>query len=166
MHVKHPLNPIYDSYSKVLILGTMPSIKSREENFYYAHPKNRFWSTLSKVFEESIGNTKEEKMAFLLKHNIALFDVLKSCEISSSSDSSIKNPIPNDFTNILKNSNITTIFTTGKKAYQLYQKYCYSKTGIEAICLPSPSPANCPKGIEEKLFQEYRRIREIVSERD
>ncbi len=162
MVVKHPLEPIYDSNSKVLILGTMPSIKSREQKFYYAHPKNRFWSTLSKVYEEQIGDTKEEKICFLLKHRIALFDVLKSCEISSSSDSSIKNPVPNDFDFILKNSNISVIFTTGKKAYNLYQKYCYPKTKIEAIYLPSPSPANCPKGIEEKLYQEYKLIRKKI----
>lgn len=164
MIVKHPLSPIYDSNSVVLILGTMPSIKSREEKFYYAHPKNRFWDTLSKVYNEKVGFTKEEKIQFLLKHKIALFDVLKSCEISSSSDGSIKNPIPNDFTTILKNSNIQYVFTTGKKAYQLYQKYCYSKTKIEAVYLPSTSPANCPKGIEEKLLQEYQKIREKVEQ--
>ncbi len=162
MLVTHPLNPIYDSQSKVLILGTMPSIKSREENFYYAHPKNRFWFILSKVYEEKIGNTKEEKIEFLLRHKIALFDVLKSCEISSSSDSSIKNPVPNDFSFLLKNSNINVIFTTGKKAYHLYQKYCYPNTKIEAIYLPSTSPANCPKGIEDKLYQEYKQIRNIT----
>lgn len=164
MIVNHPLSPIYDSNSMALVLGTMPSVKSREENFYYAHPKNRFWSTLSRVYKEEIGNTKEEKIEFLLKHNIALFDVLKSCSISSSSDSSIKSPIPNDFTNILKNSKIKYVFTTGKKAYYLYQKYCYPSTKIKAIYLPSTSPANCPKGIEEKLLQEYKKIKEMIGE--
>lgn len=164
MIVNHPLSPIYDSNSMVLILGTMPSIKSREERFYYAHPKNRFWTTLSKVFNEEVGNTKDDKIRFLLKHHIALFDVLKSCEISSSSDSSIKEPVTNDFTDILKNSKIKYIFTTGKTAYHLYQKYCYPLTKIEAIYLPSTSPANCPKGIEDKLFQEYKRIREVIEE--
>ena len=164
MKVIHPLNPIYDSNSTVLILGTMPSIQSREKNFYYAHPKNRFWETLSNVYNEPIGNSKEEKIEFLLKHQIALFDVLKSCDITSSKDNSIKNPVPNDFTFMLSHSKIKYIFTTGKKAYSLYQKYCYPKTQIEAICLPSPSPANCPKGIEDKLLQEYKRIREVIEE--
>ncbi len=162
MLVEHPLKPIYNSESKVLILGTMPSIKSRERNFYYAHPQNRFWKNLSKVFDEPIGETNEERINFLLTNHIALFDVLKSCDISSSSDSSIKNPIPNDLTPILKESKINTIFTTGKKAYTLYQKYCYPKTNIKAILLPSPSPANCPKGIEEKLYKEYSQIKDII----
>lgn len=162
MKIKHSLKPIYDNNSKVLILGTMPSAKSREKNFYYAHPKNRFWTTLSKIYNEEVGESNEEKILFLMKHHIALFDVLKSCEITGSSDSSIKNPIPNDLTKILKNSNITTIFTTGKKAYNLYQKYCYPKTKINAIYLPSPSPANCPRNIEEKIFLEYSRIKIIT----
>lgn len=163
MKVIHPLKPIYNENSKVLILGTIPSVKSREENFYYAHPQNRFWKTLSKVYGEKVGDSKEERTNFLLKHNIALFDVLKSCDISSSSDSSIKNPIPNDLTDILNNSKIEAIFTTGKTAYNLYQKLCYPKTNIQAIYLPSPSPANCPKGIEEKLLKEYSKIKEITS---
>ena len=101
MQVIHPLKPIYDNNSKILILGTMPSVKSRETGFYYGHPKNRFWSTLSKVFNEKIGESIEEKTDFLLKHSIALFDVLKSCEISSSSDNTIRNPIPNDLLPII-----------------------------------------------------------------
>lgn len=162
MKVNHSLNPIYDSNSQVLILGSMPSVKSREKNFYYAHPQNRFWTTLGKIYNEEIGKTDEEKISFLLKHHIALFDVLKSCEITGSSDNSIKNPKFNNFTKILKESKITAIFTTGKTAYNLYQKYCYPKTKINAIYLPSPSPANCPKNIEEKLFQEYSKIKDIT----
>lgn len=162
MQVYHPLKPIYDSNSKVLILGTMPSVKSRELGFYYGHPKNRFWSTLSKVYNEQIGDTKESKIDFLLKNNIALYDVLKSCDISSSSDNSIKNPVPNNLFPIIQNSKIEYIFTTGKKAYDLYMKYCYKDTNIKAILLPSPSPANCPKGIEEKLFNEYSKIKELT----
>ena len=101
MKVIHPLKPIYDENSQVLILGTMPSVKSREQNFYYAHPQNRFWKTLARVFLTEIGETPEEKTNFLLKNNIALFDVLKSCEINSSSDVSIKNPVPNNLLPIL-----------------------------------------------------------------
>lgn len=163
MHVTHTLEPIYDKNSKVLILGSMPSVKSREIGFYYSHPKNRFWKTLEAIYNEKIGETKNEKIMFLKKHNIALFDVLKSCDISSSSDSSIKNPIPNDLLPIINKSNIKAIFTTGKKAYQLYHKYCYNDTKIEAILLPSTSPANCPKGIEEKLITTYSRIKDYTN---
>lgn len=99
---------------------------------------------------------------FLKKNHIALFDVLKSCEIASSSDSSIKNSVPNDFSEIIGNSQIKTIFTTGQKAYKLYQKYCLPHTKIEAICLPSTSPANCQKGIEEKLLIEYSKIKKYI----
>lgn len=162
MKVTHPLKAIYDKDSQVLILGTMPSQKSREQNFYYAHPKNRFWPTLAKVYKESIPNNISAKEAFLKKHHIALFDVLKSCDITSSADNSIKNPQPNDIKPILTTANIKAIFTTGKKAYHLYQKYLYPKTNIEAIYLPSTSPANCPKDIEIKLYQAYSQIKEIT----
>ncbi len=158
MNVLHTLAPIYDKNSKVLILGSMPSVKSREYGFYYAHPKNRFWNTLSKVYNEEI----TDKIKFLKKHNIALFDVIKSCEINGSSDSSIKNVIPNDLKPILNNSNIKIIFTTGKKAFDLYNKYIFKETNIKAILLPSTSPANSPKGIEEKLFNEYKKIKEFT----
>lgn len=163
MKILHPLKPIYDENSKVLVLGTMPSVKSRENNFYYSHPQNRFWKTLSKVYEEEIGISNDERKDFLIRHKIALFDVLKSCDIEASSDSSIKNPIPNDLDEILNNSKIEKIFTTGKKAYDLYMKLIYPKTKIEAICLPSPSPANCPKGIEDLLYNEYGKIRKSTN---
>lgn len=159
MKVKHTLKPIYDKNSKILILGSIPSIKSREIGFYYGHPKNRFWATLEKVFNEKIGTTKEEKTLFLLTHHIALFDVIKECKISSSSDASIKEVTPNNLIPILKNSKITTIFTTGTKAHQLYKKYIYPKTNITDIPLPSTSPANCKKEIDKLLIQEYQKIK-------
>lgn len=162
MRIQHPLKPIYNQDSKVLVLGSIPSVKSREELFYYAHPKNRFWSTLEQVYNEKIGDTKEDKIQFLLKNHIALFDVIKSCDIDSSKDDSIKNVVPNDFKEILQNSNIKTIFCTGKKAYLLYNTYCYATTGIEAILLPSTSPANCPKNIEDILYLEYKKIKEYT----
>ncbi len=162
MNVKHTLKPIYDKNSKVLILGSLPSVKSREVGFYYGHPQNRFWKTLEKVFNEQIGNSKEEKVNFLLTHHIALFDVIKECEISSSSDSSIKNVTPNNLTPILKKSQIKTIFTTGIKAHQLYKKYLLKETNIEDIPLPSTSPANCKKGIEKILIKEYAKIKEKI----
>lgn len=162
MLVEHTIEPVYFKNSKVLILGSIPSVKSREVGFYYGHPKNRFWSTMSKIFNEDIGETKKEKIEFLKRHRIALFDVIKSCEINSSSDTSIKNPIPNDLLPIIKNSKIDTIFTTGKKSYELYNKYCLHITNIEAIYLPSTSPANCPKGIEEKLISAYSEIKKYI----
>lgn len=162
MKVIHPLEPVYDKESRVLILGSMPSIKSREVGFYYGHPKNRFWSTLEKVYGMKIGGSKEEKVEFLTQHHIALFDVLKSCDINSSKDASIRNPVPNNFTKILENSKITAIFTTGRKAYNLYKKYCYPETKIEAISLPSTSPCNCSKGIEEELERAYKIIKQYT----
>lgn len=162
MKIIHTLKPIYDKDSKCLILGSIPSVKSREIGFYYSHPKNRFWKTLEKVYEEKPLISIEDKMDFLKKHHIALFDVLQSCDILSSSDSSIKKPICNDLSPILKKTNIKTIFTTGKTAFNLYQKYCFPKTKIPAIYLPSTSPANCPKGIEEKLINEYGKIKQIT----
>lgn len=162
MFVYHTLKPVYTRNSKVLILGSMPSVSSRKLGFYYAHPQNRFWKTLEQVYQEKIGSSKEEKIAFLKKHNIALFDVLQSCDISNSSDQSIKNPIVNDFTFLLENTDIKVIFTTGKKAYELYKKYCYPSTHIEAIPLPSTSPLYCPKEIEKKLKESYGQIRKFT----
>lgn len=162
MQVNHTLKPVYDVNSKVLILGTMPSVKSREVGFYYGHPSNRFWKILAKVYQEEIGNSINDKIEFLNKHHIALFDVLQSCTIDKSSDSSITNPIPNKLNPILNNSQIKTIYTTGNKAYQLYKKYCYHETNIQAIPLPSTSPANCKKGIEEELFENYKQIKNIT----
>ena len=166
MKVTHTLKPIYDKDSKILILGSIPSVKSREIGFYYGHPKNRFWSTLEKVFEEEITSTIEDKKEFLKRHHIALYDVIKECEISSSSDSSIKNAIPNDITPILKKAKIKFILTTPTKAHQLYQKYLYQETKIEDIPLPSTSPANCKKGIEKILIEKYRQIKEKLEEKD
>ena len=162
MKVVHPLKPVYNSESKVLILGSFPSIKSRENSFYYAHPKNRFWSTLEKVFKEDIRSSNQDREKFLLTHKIALFDVVYSCNITASSDSSIKDVIPNDIKKIVDKSKIEAIFTTGTKAYSLYNKYLLKDVGIEAIKLPSPSPANCKRGIEEVLVNSYSIIKEYL----
>ena len=162
MKVVHPLKPIYNSESKVLILGSFPSIKSRENSFYYAHPKNRFWTTLEKVFKEDIGNSNQYREKFLLTHKIALFDVVYSCNITASSDSSIKDVIPNNIKKIVDESKIKAIFTTGTKAYSLYNKYLLKDVGIDAIKLPSPSPANCKKGIEDVLVNSYSKIKEYL----
>lgn len=159
--VHHQLDSFYHHDSKVLILGTIPSIKSRELGFYYMHPKNRFWSVLSHVFQEEMPNTLEEKKAFLTKHHIALWDVLATCEITGSSDSSIKNEQPNDMVWLLSQTKITKIYTTGKTAHRFYQKYCLPLTKIEDVPLLSPSPANCAFSFDE-LVANYRQIREDV----
>lgn len=156
------LEPIYNENSKVLLLGSMPSSISREQAFYYANPQNRFWLILAKIFNEEIASDKLEKIEFLYQHNIALFDCIKSCEINNSSDNSIKNVAPNDLTWILKNSKIKTIFTIGRKSYQLYNKYIYPKTNIKAIYLPSTSSANASMSID-KLIEEFSQIKEYLS---
>lgn len=156
--VYHTLEPIYDENSEILILGSMPSVKSREIGFYYAHPQNRFFKVLASVYHEQLPITKEEKIQLLKKHHIALFDVLKSCEIDGSKDSSIENIEVNDLKPILKNSKITKIYTTGKKAYELYEQYCYSKIGIHAIYLPSTSMANSGNYTLEQLIEVYGEI--------
>lgn len=155
----HELEPFYNNDSEILILGSIPSIKSRELKFYYAHPQNRFWKILTKIYNEPIVNSIEEKKNFLTKYKIALWDVIKSCEITGSSDNSIKNVMPNDINLIIKNSKVTKIFTTGNKAYELYNKYCLKDTNIKAIKLPSTSPANCKKDIENILYNEYKQIK-------
>lgn len=160
--VYHTLEPIYDKNSKVLILGSMPSVKSREVGFYYGHPRNRFWSTLEIVYGEKIGESIVDKKEFLFKHHIALFDVIKSCDIVGSSDSSIRNVEVNDLNVIIQNSSIKTVFTTGNIAYQLYQKYCYPETKIDAILLPSSSAANQKKGIINELIVNYSKIRDYT----
>lgn len=158
MHVIHSFGPYYDKDSEILILGSFPSVKSREIGFYYSHPKNRFWWVLATIYQENIPRTVKEQKDFLTRHHLALWDVIEQCDIQGSSDHSISNMIPNDLSNILKTTNIHTIFTTGKKAKQLYDKYCYPKTKIEAISLPSTSPAYCPKNIEQLLLNAYQQI--------
>ena len=157
MQVKHTLKPYYNKDSEILILGTMPSPKSRELGFYYMHPQNRFWPCLAIVFEEDIPDDIESKKEFLKRHKIALWDTCAVCEISGSRDSSITKVIPNDLTEILKNSQIKEIYTTGKKSYELYNKYIYPQTKIKAIYLYSSSPLNCAIKMD-KLVENYQVI--------
>lgn len=164
MSIVHPLKPIYNKDSIVLILGSFPSVISRKNNFYYSNTKNRFWKILGIVFNEENLTTNKEKIDFLLNNHIALFDVIKSCEIDGSSDSSIKNVIPNDINKLIKNSKVKYIFTNGNKAHELYQKYIFKSTKIVDIKLPSTSPANCQKDIEKKLIEHYRKIKVILEE--
>ena len=146
----HTIKPFYNKDSK--ILGSFPSIKSREAGFYYAHPQNRFWKVLSNIFNETIENKQE----FLKKNHIALFDVCASCEIKGSSDASIKEVVPNDISEILKSSEIKIIFLNGKTAANLYKKYMQD-IKIPSVVLPSTSPANATFNLE-KLTKEYQVI--------
>ena len=141
-HIVHSFEPVYDKASEILILGTLPSVKSRENNFYYGHKQNRFWKVLATLLKEPVPDTIEEKKAMLLAHRIALWDVIQSCDIKGSSDSSIKNVQPTDIGMILEKTNITRIYANGNKAGQLYKRYQFPVTGIEAMVLPSTSPAN------------------------
>ncbi len=154
--IEHTLDPVYDSNSEILILGTMPSPKSRENGFYYGHPQNRFWRVLAQILSDKLPATNKEKRQFLLCHHIALWDVLKSCSIEGADDSSIKEPVPNDIASLLEKTNIRSIFTTGKKAYTLYNRYCRKNTGIDAVSLPSTSPANRRYYSDEDIIREYR----------
>ncbi|MBR2176238.1 MAG: DNA-deoxyinosine glycosylase [Clostridia bacterium] len=152
----HTFEPVYNSSSKILILGTMPSPKSRENGFYYGHPQNRFWRVLANLFSETVPQTNEEKRSLVLRHHIALWDVLKSCTIEGADDSSIRSPEPNDIAGLLKKTDIGYIFTTGTKAYSLYNRLCRSKTDIDAIPLPSTSPANRRWYSDQDISEEYR----------
>lgn len=156
--IKHPFPPLYDGNSKILILGSFPSVKSREQLFFYGHPQNRFWKVTSVVFGVKTPETVREKTDFLLSHNIALWDVIASCNIRGSSDSSISDAAPNDLSAVLKGSQIKRIFTNGKTADKFYRKYTYPTTGIQASCLPSTSPANAAWSIE-RLIKEWSVIR-------
>jgi len=149
MKVNHTFEEYYNIDSEILILGSMPSKKSRELGFYYMNPQNRFWKVLGIVFSEEIEDDINSKKEFLKKHKIALWDVIESCEIIGSSDSSIKNVKINNINKIIKSSNIKQIYTLGKKAYNLYNKYCLKSTGIKAIYLYSTSPANCAISLDD-----------------
>ena len=147
-HIVHSFEPVYDKDSEILILGTLPSVKSRENNFYYGHKQNRFWKVLATLLKEPVPETIEEKKVMLLAHRIALWDVIQSCDIKGSSDSSIKNVQPTDIGMILEKTNVTQIYANGNKAGQLYKRYQFPVTGIEAMVLPSTSPANAAWSLE------------------
>jgi TDG/mug DNA glycosylase family protein len=157
-YIVHPLNPVYDEKSEILILGTMPSPKSREYGFYYSHPQNRFWRILSDLYGEQLPKTNGEKTSFLLSHRIALWDVLKSCRISGADDGSIKEPVPNDIASLLNRTGIKKVFTTGTKAASLYKRLCLAKTGMQAFPLPSTSSANQRYYTYDKLLEAYKAI--------
>ena len=145
----HPIPPVYDENSRILILGSFPSVKSREAKFFYGHPQNRFWKVTAAVFDEETPTTIAEKTVFLLRNHIAVWDVIASCEIAGSSDSSIRNVIPNDLSDILKSAQIRQIYVNGGTAAKYYQKYQFPTTKMQAVTLPSTSPANAAWSIEK-----------------
>lgn len=155
----HTFEPIFDKNSEILVLGSFPSVKSRENNFYYAHPQNRFWKVVASVYSCPVPKTVEEKKNMLLSNKIAVWDVIKSCEITGSADSTIKSVIPNDLSEILSVADIKKIYANGKTAQSLYNKYIKKNTGFDIISLPSTSPANAAYSLE-KLIKEWKIINE------
>ena len=150
--VVHEFQPVWDENSRILILGTFPSVKSREQRFYYGHPQNRFWKVIAALTESGVPETR-----LLLKNGIAVWDVIASCEITGSSDSSIRNVKANDIAGLLKKSRIGAIYANGGTAYRLYQRYCFPETGLEAVGLPSTSPANAAWTLP-KLLEAWKAI--------
>ena len=158
---QHPFPPLYDENSKVLILGSFPSVKSREQMFFYGHPQNRFWRVIAAVTGEETPVTIEEKSRLLHKNHIALWDVIATCDITGSSDSSIKNVKANDLTVILESADIKQIFVNGKTAEKYYNKYIRDTIGREAVCLPSTSPANAGWN-SEKLIEAWSVVKGYI----
>ena len=147
--IQHPIPPVYNKDSKFLILGSFPSVKSREAMFFYGHPQNRYWKVLAAVFGEEVPMTVPDRKAFLLRNHIAAWDVIASCDIVGSSDSSIKNVTANDLTPILETADIKEIFVNGKTAEKMYKKYTEPVTDRPCVCLPSTSPANAAWTLEK-----------------
>ena len=158
--IAHPIEPLYSKDSKILILGSFPSQKSREQMFFYGHPQNRFWRVISSVFGCDLPLNVEQKRKLLLDNGIAVWDVIASCEITGSSDSSIKNVTANDLSVILETADIRQIYVNGKTAEKYYNKYLRDSLGREAVCLPSTSPANAMWNVE-KLVDAWQIIKEI-----
>lgn len=161
IRVTHNFPPLFAPDSRVLILGSMPSPKSREQAFFYGHPQNRFWPVLSAILNEPAPQNVEEKRALALRHHIAMWDTLAACEIKGASDTSIRNPEPNDLPWLIAQTQVRAVFCTGAASYKYYTKLCETKTGIAAVCLPSTSPANAAWS-KERLIEAYRVIAQAV----
>ena len=157
--ITHPIPPVFDENCRVLILGSFPSVASREAAFFYGHKQNRFWKVLAAVFEEPVPETTEEKKALLLTHHIALWDVIARCEIEGSADSSIKSVIPNDIAELISQTRITRVLLNGRTAEKYYKKYLADKISLPYLCLPSTSPANAAAGMG-KLTQAWSILKE------
>ena len=159
MRIEHPIEPFYDADSLILILGSFPSVKSREQGFFYGHPQNRFWKVLAAVFEDEIPESIAQKQDFLRRHGVAVWDVIASCEIEGSADSSIRQAVPTDVSAVLAQTGLHRIYVNGRKAEQLYRNYQEKQTGIRAVCLPSTSPANAAWKLPQ-LVEAWKTIRE------
>ena len=157
--VEHEFPAEFDAESRVLLLGSIPSPRSRQTGFYYGHPQNRFWKVMAAVLGEPVPGTIPEKKAMLRKHRVALWDVLESCTIVGAGDATIEDAVPNRIAELLEKTKIERIFCTGAAAHALYRKHCERETGIEAVRLPSTSPANCAVSFEE-LVEEWGKIRD------
>ena len=161
-HITHPFEPIYSGTSRILILGSLPSVKSREQAFFYGHPQNRFWKVISHLLCEPQPLTIDEKRAMLLSHDIAIWDVIYSCDIKGSRDSSIRNVVPTDLRRIIAESQITRIYCNGKTAGKLYQRFQEKQLAMPAVTLPSTSPANAAYSLE-RLIEEWGQINEAAT---
>lgn len=157
-HITHPFGPLFDEKSRMLILGSFPSVKSREQNFFYGHPQNRFWKVIASIFDEPVPSDIAQKRSLILSNHLALWDSVASCDIVGSSDASMRNVKPNALSVILDHSQIKRIFTNGRKSQETYMKYIQPVTGLEAICLPSTSPANAQWTLD-KLIDAWSVIR-------
>ena len=160
MYLTHPIPPVFDAHSEILVLGSFPSVKSRQAMFFYGHPQNRFWRVLAAVFEDEYPQSVEDRRAFLLRHRIAAWDVIAACEISGSADASIKNVQANDLRPLLEAAPIRRIFVNGKTAAKLYRKYTEPLTGRTATVLPSTSPANASWSLD-RLIAAWQLLREV-----
>lgn len=161
--IQHPIPPTFDQNSRALILGSFPSVKSREAQYFYGHPQNRFWKVMAAIFSERFPETTEERKKLLLRNRVAVWDVIASCSVSGSADTSIRNVQPNDLRPLLACSSITAVFTNGKKADELYKTFQLEKTGIDAVCLPSTSPANAAWNLE-RLVSAWSIVAQAVSQ--
>jgi hypoxanthine-DNA glycosylase len=160
--ITHEFEPVFDENSRILILGTLPSVKSRENQFYYGHPQNRFWKVIAKLTESPLPESVEEKKTMLLQHGIAIWDVIASCDIIGSSDSSIRNVVPADLNFVLRQSPVQRIYANGKTAKKLYDKYSRKATGMEITGLPSTSPANAAWTLD-RLVESWSVIQEEIA---
>lgn len=158
---EHNIPPEYDEHSRILILGSFPSVRSREEGFFYAHPQNRFWKVAAELTGNPVPESVEEKKELLRKSGIALWDVIASCGIDGSSDASIRDAVPNDIGKILGTAPIEAVFTNGRKAHELYVKLILPSTGMEDTCLPSTSAANASYSLE-KLIGVWEKTKEYL----
>ena len=153
--IQHPFQPVVDENCRVLILGSFPSLKSREDGFYYGHPQNRFWRMLAAVYEEEMPTDIPAKQTFLLRHHIALWDVIASCQIEGSSDASVKEAVPVDIERLIHVANIEKVICNGNLAMKLYHQHLEQKVGFKAIGMPSTSPANAACSLM-KLVETWR----------